>query len=152
MAKHFFTTVGREATSAIRNGRALESVACYVLPVTGIPERPVVAVFRAYNPSNDDHLFTSDAGELQNAINQVGYQAEGIGWLAYDPNQAPAGTVALRRFVSSASGEHFYTADPNEANNITQALGFQEEPAPCFVYDLNQTSAPAGTIPLYRLV
>jgi hypothetical protein len=40
--KHFYTTDPHEATVAIENGRVLEGIACYVLPVTSDPQPPVV--------------------------------------------------------------------------------------------------------------
>jgi hypothetical protein len=144
--KHFYTTDAHEATVAIQNGRVLEGIACYVLPVTSDPQLPVVPLFRLYKGSIDDHFYTSDQSEADRAVEQFGYTFELIACDAYDPNNPPAGTFQLHRFFNPQLGEHFYTTDPG-AENLT---GFTEEPPPCFVYDLNQGSVPEGVLPLYR--
>jgi hypothetical protein len=150
MGKHFYTTDANEATRAIQSGKVLEGIACCVLPVTSDPQPPVVPLLRLYKGSIDDHFYTTDQAEADRAVQQDGYTFELVACDAFDPNQPPAGTVPLFRVFNPQSGEHFYTADPNELSNVTQN-GFQQEPSPCFVYDLNQTSVPQGTLPFYRM-
>jgi hypothetical protein len=144
--KHFYTTDPREATVAIQNGRVLEGIACYVLPVTSDPQPPEVGVIRLYKGSIDDHFYTSSQSEADQAVERFGYTIELVAFDAFDPSNPPAGTAQLHRFFNPQSGEHFYTTNPG-AENLT---GFTEEPSPCFVYDLNQGSVPEGVLPLYR--
>jgi len=140
--KHFYTTGPHEATVAIQNGRVLEGIACYVLPVTSDPQSPVVPLLRFYKGDIDDHFYTTDQSEAP-----PGYTLELIACDVYDPNQPPPpGTFQLYRFFNSQSGEHFYTVNP-DAENLT---GFQPEGFSCYVYDLNQGSVPQGAIPFYR--
>jgi uncharacterized protein DUF5648 len=96
------------------------------------------------------HFYTTDANEATRAI-QSGKVLEGIACcvLPVTSNPQPP-VVPLLRLYKGSIDDHFYTADPNELSIVTQN-GFQQEPAPCFVYDLNQTSVPQGTLPFYRM-
>lgn len=147
MGKHFYTTYAGEASGAISSsGYSLEMVSCYVFPVSDNIQPPFVALYHAYNKQINDHFYTTNPKEADDAIG-AGYQPAGIACVVYQTNMAPAGTVKLRRFYNATTGEHFYTANPNEAQTVMQD-GFKEEGSPGIgaVYDLNQTSAPEGTI------
>ena len=147
MGKHFYTTDANEASRAIQSGRVLEGIACYVLQVASNPQLPVAALVRLFKGSIDDHFYTTDQTEADNAVQHDGYTLELVACDAFDPNNPPAGTFQLHRFFNPQTGEHFYTVNPG-AEMLT---GFQEEAPPCFVYDLNQGSVPQGALPLYRL-
>lgn len=158
MGKHFYTTDPNEVTRAIvRDGRILEGVACYVLPHTDNPQPPIIPLYRLYNPSTDDHLYTIHQRERDERKGE-GYIDDGvpIACDVFDPNQAPDGTRPLLRAINLQRGENFYTANSQEFITLTTpppiGIGdfLADDPAG-YIYDLNQTSVPQGAIPFYRL-
>jgi hypothetical protein len=93
-----------------------------------------------------DHFYTMDLSERDNAIDNIGYLSEGLACYVYPFQQGAPGTVKpLLRLHNAVSGDHFYTTDPGEAN---AAIGYLlESKAACFVFP----AAAGGTVPLHRL-
>ena len=165
MGKHFYTTDPGEVTRAIvRDGRILEGVACCVLPNTPNPSPSVIPLYRLYNPSNDDHLYTTDQGERDRLVNvEHTYIDEGVACQVLVPTQPPPSSPFLLnnlyRVYNPQTGEHFYTAKAGEFQAVTVPNGpfvpdVEGNPLSyqCYVWDLDQTSVPQGAIPFYRLV
>lgn len=68
-------------------------------------------VTRLYNPSNGDHVYTTDRGEVK-ALVKAGYKSEGaIG-------VAPAGLADLHRLYNVDTGEHILTDDLAEVQSL----------------------------------
>jgi hypothetical protein len=93
-----------------------------------------------------DHFYTIDLAERDNAIDNGGYLGEGLACYVYPFKQgAPGAVIPLIRLHNAVSGDHFYTTNDAEAN---AAVGYLiESKAACFVYP----APSAGAIPLHRL-
>ncbi|GLB43085.1 hypothetical protein LshimejAT787_1205340 [Lyophyllum shimeji] len=101
--------------------------------------------FRAFNPSVVDHFYTANRQEWLNAINNLGYNNEGIA--AYIFRNAQPGTVPFYRLYSSQGTDHFYTRSLAERNNAIRNLGYAPEGITGWIYP----NASCGGVPLFRL-
>lgn len=116
-----------------------------LLATTSTPEvateatYPAVPIYRLYNPSSGEHLYTSDANECAVLGSGGSWNDEGIGW--YAPRDA--GTPVYRLF-DPISGDHLYTTDLNE-KSVLASRGWQIDNAntPLFLSE--------GTRPILRL-
>jgi hypothetical protein len=81
------------------------------------PENPpragTVPVFRYYNRSASNHLYTTNLNELGDGSNN-NYIFEGVAFFAF--TTAQAGTVPVFRLYNRNNPEHLFTADVNERN------------------------------------
>ncbi|MBD2536703.1 hypothetical protein H6G97_48645 [Nostoc flagelliforme FACHB-838] len=98
-------------------------------------------LYRYYNPSIVNHLYTTNFGELGNG--NGGYISEGIA--AYISTQQDPGTIPLYRAYSQSATNHFYTTNLSELVAVG-GLGYAYEGVVGYIYSLPVT----GTIPLYR--
>jgi hypothetical protein len=104
-----------------------------------------VPLFRTYQPAIVDHFYTTNAAETQNAINNLGYNDEGVAARIW-PTDGD-GLVPLYRMYSPGATDHFYTTNPAERDNAIYNLGYNDEGIAGFVFPYNQV----GLVPLYRL-
>jgi Repeat of unknown function (DUF5648) len=76
---HFYTADDLEAENAVGNlGFHYETMPCYVYPVGVQHDDPnAIPLYRAYKKSINDHFYTIDRAELNNAIASDGYSPEG---------------------------------------------------------------------------
>jgi hypothetical protein len=102
------------------------------------PVAGTVPVFRYYARSTwQDHFYTTNINELNNGTNND-YIFEGIGFFAF-PDQV-ANSVPIYRWYLPQSGEHFYTANPNEIpSGNSEGIAFYAYPSP-----IN------GSVPVHR--
>ena len=108
---------------ASSSGYASEGIAFYAYDPQVSKPSSTVNVYRFYNTSTGDHLYTASEDE-KNTINnnpQWGYNIEGIAFYAYDSQlPKPDGAINIYRFYNSSTGNHFYTASENEKISISQ--------------------------------
>ncbi len=103
-----------------------------------------VPLYRAYNPSTGNHLFTDSYQEYQNAVKNLGYRNEGVdGYL--EKTQRP-GTEPVYRMLGP-KGDHLYTTNPSQRQQAQQQ-GYKDEGVAGYV----ATSAQPNTAPLYAMV
>ena len=76
-------------------------------------------IYRLYNPSNGDHLYTAEYGEADALVND-GWVYEGV------PFFVTGNGYGVYRLYNPNSGEHLYTADVNEAQQL-QDQGWTRE-------------------------
>ena len=95
-----------------------------------------VDMYRLYNPNSGEHFYTSSAGERDMLIG-VGWQYEGIGWVAPEVSRTP-----VYRLYNRYGGEHHYTTDRSERNYLI-SLGWSDE-------GIGWYSDDAHSVPLYR--
>lgn len=95
-----------------------------------------VVIYRAYNPNDGDHLYTTDKAEFDKVI-AAGWNNEGTAW-----NAASKGT-AVYRLYNPNSGEHFYTSTVSEYNDVA-AAGWNKEGVAFY-------SADSKAVNVYRL-
>ena len=68
----------------------------------------VVPVYRLYNETNQEHLYTMNSAEREMCIS-VGWKDEGIGWYGPQKSDWP-----VRRLYHAPSGSHVYSQNPAE--------------------------------------
>jgi hypothetical protein len=93
-----------------------------------------------------DHFYTTSLDERDNAINNLGYQAEGVACFAF-PSNAP-GAVPLHRLFNATTSDHFYTISDSERDNAVAKFGYKTEGEACFV---RSAATAAQAAPLHRL-
>ena len=78
-----------------------------------------IPVYRMYNPVNGEHLYTTDAHEVNVIYKTQGWGFEGIGW--YTPS---SGGDPIYRLYNPKLGNHHYTSDLHEIDVITKTQGW----------------------------
>lgn len=114
---HFYTSNWAEQGSG--TGWSYEGVEGYIFNIQVSGRYPL---YRYYNSSSNDHLYTLDYNELGGG--NYGYVYEGI--VGYANNAQVTGSVPLYRFYN---GRHFYTMNYNEGTGS----GFTFERICCYV-------------------
>lgn len=103
--------------------------------VRSLAPATAVVVYRAYNPNDGDHLYTTNQGEFNTAV-AAGWDNEGIAWHAASKGDP------VYRLYNPNSGEHFYTTDATEYDDVA-AAGWDKEGI-AFYSDEDQA------VPVYR--
>lgn len=93
-------------------------------------------MYRLYNPNSGEHFYTANFNE-RNYLIEVGWNYEGIGWIAPGTSNSP-----VYRLYNPNAGDHHYTMNAGERDNLV-SLGWNDEGIGWYSDD-NQT------IPLYR--
>lgn len=78
-------------------------------------------VYRLYNPSTAEHLYTTDANE-KDTLYKIGWGYEGVGW--YSTSSGGQGVV---RLYNKGLGHHLYTTDQNEIKELTTKYGWVKD-------------------------
>ncbi len=95
-----------------------------------------VNMYRLYNPNSGEHFYTSDIDEAT-SVASVGWQWEGIGWVAPAQNNSP-----VYRLYNPNAGDHHYTLNEAERDELV-ALGWNYE-------GIGWYSDSADQLPVYR--
>ena len=101
-----------------------------------------VPLYRAYSPSATDHFYTTNEAERDNAVNNLGYSAEGIA--AYIFPSATCSSVPLYRMYSPSATDHFYTTNAAERQNAIANLGYSDEGIAGYVNPKNGSYCDCG--------
>ncbi|KAG0695336.1 hypothetical protein DFH29DRAFT_955807 [Suillus ampliporus] len=105
-----------------------------------------VGLLRAYKPTYVDHFYTTDVDEMDNAVTNVGYDAEGTTANVFATLEIS--TIPLYRMYNPTVVDHFYTTSYSEVQNAAALnVGYNYEKIAAYVYATNI----CGSIPLYRL-
>lgn len=97
-----------------------------------------IPMYRLYNPSNYEHLYTSNVAEKDHLVATGWGRYEGIGW------NAPASGEKVYRLYNSILRDHHYTKDWNEVSELTRKYHWTYEGL-AWYSDVNRTQ------PVYRL-
>jgi hypothetical protein len=141
-AKHLCTTKERKKNDMSKNHKKslilFAALICAVLLAVSGPSTNIthaashqnrlpgpVPLFRMYQPAIVDHFYTTNAAEAQNAINNLGYNNEGVA--AHIWPTGGIGLVPLYRMYSPSATDHFYTTNPAERDNAIDNLGYNNE-------------------------
>lgn len=110
--------MGLAAPSSIPAGYVYEGVG-FTMSTVPAGRKPV---YRLYNPSTDNHLYTQDPNEITSAVRE-GFSFEGIAFMA------PTGgkTVDVYRLYKPNMAKHFYTASASERDEATSRHGYRYE-------------------------
>ena len=87
---------------------------------TTSPSEGDATLYRFLHTPTNTHFFTADTNEKLITQQLPGYSYEGAAFKVYSPGLAPAGSVAVYRFLNSANGQHFY-AEGNSAKDTLQS-------------------------------
>ena len=98
-----------------------------------------IPVYRMFNPINGEHLYTTDAYEVEVIYKTQGWGKEGIGWYS-----SPKGTPVYRLY-NPVLGNHLYTSDTYEISIITTKQGWLLD------FDGEPVMYSSGDVPIYRL-
>jgi len=112
----------------------------------------VTVVYRYWHPGNNDHFYTTNAGEIgtttQGQSGNHGYQSEGSGFTVF--THPHHGLVPIYRYWHAGNHDHFYTANAGEIGTTTQGQtgnhGYQCEGILGY---LSPNEFP-GSAPIYR--
>lgn len=100
-------------------------------------------MYRLYNVSSKEHLYTSDSNEIKVLTSQknTAWKNEGAAWIAPTQSQTP-----VYRLHNYKSGEHHYTKDFNEVKTLcsTKGLTWKNE-------GIKWYSDDSGRVPIYRV-
>ncbi|MBM7636803.1 hypothetical protein [Streptococcus saliviloxodontae] len=110
-------------------------VACFATLLGANSVKADSSIYRLYNPTLQEHLFTADANEY-NVLASRGWRQEGTAWYA------PDGGSPVTRLYSKITHKHLYTTDSNEVAVLT-GTGAWTQDAMSFY--------SGGTVPVYRL-
>ncbi len=100
-----------------------------------------VTLYRAVNPTNGAHTFTSSQSEVPS-----GFTVQGVaGYLV--GKDVGSGTAPLYAMTSS-TGDYFYTTDAREHANAQTQYGYTDKGIIGYIATTQQT----GTVPLYRML
>ncbi len=83
-------------------------------------EESHVNMYRLYNPNSGEHFYTSSLYEAQH-VASVGWQWEGIGWVAPTANERP-----VFRLYNPNAGDHHYTLSAYERDHLV-SVGWSYE-------------------------
>lgn len=100
-----------------------------------------LVVYRMYNPSINDHFYTSNLAESSDAYNLHGYKFEGA--MGAVERYQQDGTISVLRMWNSLAKKHFYTTDAAEAVTA-QSSGFVLEGSMGFI---QRDTAPQSLTP-----
>jgi hypothetical protein len=144
-----FRTVDSDGVTRPKEGWVFKS------PVSD-PIASTVPLIRLYNPTSNDHFYTINQAESNNA-QRHGYRFESADMHVFPANTTPAFCTnfsdfctKLYRTFNPTSGDHIYTTSLAEKNNSLN-VGYQDEGVAAIV--LKKTSAfitGNNTKPLYR--
>jgi hypothetical protein len=99
--------------------------------------RPMVDMFRMYDPNSGEHFYTGSMEERENLV-AVGWQYEGVGFTFPLTTGKP-----VHRLYDPVTGEHLYTMDEDEMNMLL-AQGWNYE-------GIAFNSGFENEVPQYRL-
>ena len=125
---------GRYATAPNYGSTLNNIIETYNLTQYDTPDSSSSPMYRLYNKSTGQHLYTLNAGE-KNYLSTVGWKYEGIAW------QAPNSGQPVYRLYNPNNGDHHYTMAQSEINFLTP-LGWRYEGLSFY---------SGGSKPIYRL-
>ncbi|SJL11412.1 uncharacterized protein ARMOST_14815 [Armillaria ostoyae] len=116
---HFYTT-----KATVASGWKLEGDAARIYDFQA-PD--TVLFYRMYSPTAVDHFYTTDEAQRNNAINNLGFNDEGIAGYIYPSTSQLCGSVPFYRMYQPTTHDHFYTTNAAERDNAIKNGGYQEE-------------------------
>jgi hypothetical protein len=137
---HFYTADDSEAIAAMTNMLATsEGDPFWVFAKSSAD---VVPMYRSRHIATGSHLFTTFIDERDAAVNEEGYEGEGIAfWCLPESATTQPDTQPLFRLYNAQTADHFYTIDSHETG------GYRREGVACLVF----STQILNSVPLHRL-
>ena len=120
--------------------RVVETPGLYSCPVSS------TLTYRAYNPKNEVHLWTTDPAEVDFVKSRLNFTEGSPSFVSVAKDGAYSGMPVWRLYNKSRE-THFYTADPSERDFVRDRLGFILEGV---AFDASYNGSP-DTKPVWRL-
>lgn len=123
--EHLYTTSASEATALKKAGWADEGV-------MGVAPKGLAVLWRLYNVSTNQHMWTDDFEEVQACLKQgsnlsdgtkSGWQYEGEAFVVYADDR---GAEKIHRLYNPHAGSHLLTSDDGEVSDLVKA-GWRDE-------------------------
>ncbi len=89
-------------------------------PLEAMGTLETVDMYRLYNPNSGEHFYTGNWEERASLV-EIGWQYEGIGWVAPDFSRSP-----VYRLYNPNAGDHHYTLSSFERDELVDA-GWNDE-------------------------
>lgn len=96
------------------------------------------AIYRLYNKSTNNHLYTTSASERDNAAKNLGFGKEGTAFMACTNGSGQP----IYRLYNPKNGRHFYTPSARERDRAAKNTNFRKE---------DSKFSACGSKPVYRL-
>ncbi|OJA17572.1 hypothetical protein AZE42_01230 [Rhizopogon vesiculosus] len=121
---HFYTWDKIEMAKAISDSGYLsedyeETIVVFPNQVSGS-----IPLYRLYNPTTVDHLYTTSTAQKESAVAQDGYIYEEIAGYVYESGDVCPDTVPLYHLYSYAGTDNFYTLNKEEAVSAAAHDGY----------------------------
>jgi uncharacterized protein DUF5648 len=129
LSKHFYTTECQEVKNVSDpfGPYHFERIEGRLLVSGGLDKVPLT---RLYNAARNDHIYSSDAIEVQN-LNQQGYVTNKIEGYVY--KYPTTGLMPLYRMSRKSDGRHMYTATRGEKDALSQQ-GYKVDKIDGYIY------------------
>jgi hypothetical protein len=115
-----------------------------VLPNVPCLKTGECAVYRFYDNTQQNHLFTTSISEKATVESQNGWIAEGLAFNVFASQKT--GTVPVYRLRRTSNNEHFLTANTTEKNNAIASGSYTYEGIAFYTY----AAAATGRLAVYR--
>jgi hypothetical protein len=120
---HFFTIAAQEKQYLIDTWPYIwtfEGISYFTSPQGSDPN--LTPVYRFWSPTLSSHFYTISEDERDFLVHQFPdvWSLEGIAFYVFAEGRQPADATPVYRFWSPSLGCHFYTADPNECDDIVR--------------------------------
>ncbi|OAX32631.1 hypothetical protein K503DRAFT_749649 [Rhizopogon vinicolor AM-OR11-026] len=83
-----------------------------------------IPLYRLYNPTTVDHLYTTSTAQKESAVAQDGYRYEEIAGYVYESGNVCPDAVPLYHLYSYAGTDNFYTLSKEEALSAVAHDGY----------------------------
>lgn len=116
---------------------ALAPICAQAIGVGSVSSGGTVALYRLYNPYTGEHFYTASTEERDTLV-PLGWKYEGIGWIAAEPDSSENIKPVYRLYNPYVpGGDHHYTTDENEYNELKKQGWVQEGYSWCAIDNLD---------------
>jgi len=150
---HFYTMDEEEAKKSLaENNYISEGYLGYAFPYVEGQDAPLGTspIFRGWNPEKNNHFYTADKEEFDNAVANDGYEDEGILGYAY-VNTVNGVSPVYREVEDTAGMQHFYTMNNTEMQKAQREDGLVFEGNAWYSYPYDtEAIIPSSAAVIYR--